>query len=113
MEIRGLRGARFSMSRLHGDVVDEAIRNSLEVQHRFFDGFYPSDGATGLRGVELTEDRIRQHQLARGGLTARQIASPSAIASLEIVDVSTLDENERSKCLPFSPRCSACPHYCL
>lgn len=85
------------MPRLSGDVNDEGLRASMEAHQRFIEDFYTQEVAGGPRGVELSEDRIRQSQLMRGGMTARNIASPSAIASLESVDVATLEENERSK----------------
>lgn len=46
---------------------------------------------------DMDEDRIRQHQILRGTLPTKRVASRSAIASLQSVDINSLAETERSK----------------
>jgi hypothetical protein len=46
---------------------------------------------------DLGEDRIRAHQLLRGQLSSKRVASRSAISALESVEISLLPDSERSK----------------
>ena len=58
-----------------------------------------SQGGTPFpsRMSELPEERIRAHQLFRGAMANRRVASRSAIASLQSVEITSLPEDERSK----------------
>jgi hypothetical protein len=50
-----------------------------------------------VRAGDLDEERIRAHQLLRGQLSSKRVASRSAISSLESIEVDALPENERSR----------------
>jgi hypothetical protein len=54
---------------------------------------------TGRADQDMTEARIRAHQLLRGQLSNKRIASKGALASLQSVDISSLADNEKSECL--------------
>jgi hypothetical protein len=62
-----------------------------------------SDGPTPhpIRMQEMTEDRIRAHQLIRGQMSTKRIASQSAIQSMQSVDINELDQDKRSKYWTF------------
>jgi hypothetical protein len=56
-----------------------------------------SGGLAPVRVADMDEARVRAHQLLRGQMSNKRVASKSALATLESVDMSTLTESERSK----------------
>ena len=58
-----------------------------------------SSGATPypIRVADGGERQVRAHQLLRGQMTSKRVASKSAISSLQSVEIDTLPESERSK----------------
>lgn len=60
-------------------------------------------GVVPLRGEDMTEARIRAHQLLRGQMSTKRVASKTALASLQSVDIATLPESEKSKNLLQTP----------
>ena len=48
-------------------------------------------------GVRVPEDRVRQHQLFRGSVSTKRVASKTALASLQTVQISGLPQGDRSK----------------
>lgn len=56
-------------------------------------------GNPALRGVaEAEEIRIRAHQVLQGQMSNKRVASKRALSQLQSVDLSSLEESERSKC---------------
>ncbi len=49
-------------------------------------------------GLGVPEDRIRAQQVLRGTMSAKRVASKSAIASLQSVKISDLPQGDRGKC---------------
>lgn len=58
-----------------------------------------SSGSTPypIRIGDMGERHVRAHQLLRGQMTSKRVASKSAISSLQSVEIDTLPESERSK----------------
>lgn len=67
---------------------------------RIIEQFHPGATPYPARMGDMSDDRIRAHQLLRGAMSNRRVASRSAISSLQSVEISTLPENERSESPP-------------
>ena len=78
------------------DYDSEDELDHLEDEHlRFIEQFGPA--GPGYHELGAGESRLRAHQILRGQMSNKRVASRKAIASLESVDASTLSESERSK----------------
>lgn len=67
---------------------------------RFIEQQISAGTANPLRVGDMEEARIRAHQLLRGQLSSKRVASRGALSSLQSVDLTSLPESERSKSLP-------------
>lgn len=77
------------------DSEEDAAESEHERALEFFEQL-AGPGVAPLRGEEMTEARIRAHQLLRGQMSTKRVASKSALASLVSVDIMTLEESEKS-----------------
>ena len=57
-------------------------------------------------GIRLPEDRVRAHQLFRGTVSTKRVASKTALASLQTVQISDLPSGDRSKLVTTLSECS-------
>lgn len=77
------------------DSEEEMERLEDEQEVRFMEQQLGRGAAEAMR-LQASDRGIRAHQLIRGQLPNKRVASKKAIASLESVDSSTLPESERS-----------------
>lgn len=70
----------------------EAIQaDEARILQQFHNGAAPYP----VRMHDMTEERLRAHQLLRGAMSNKRIASKSALASLQSVDIESLAEKDR------------------
>lgn len=69
---------------------------------RFIEQHLATGAPIPLRVGDVDEARIRAHQLLRGQLSSKRVASKGALSSLQSVEISSLPESERSKSWPFT-----------
>lgn len=105
---RARRSLSRAYSQQHSDYDSDDDFDGLDEEHhalRIIEQF----AGTGIpvRAGDMDEERIRAHQVLRGQLSSKRVASRRAISSLQSVDISTLPESERSKLsLPQACVCS-------
>lgn len=74
---------------------DPDIMDSESEAISFLEQF--TSGHPSIRDRDNDEFRIRAHQILRGQMTNKRVASRKALSQLQTVDLSTLEESERSK----------------
>ncbi|KAH8893746.1 hypothetical protein GQ53DRAFT_763305 [Thozetella sp. PMI_491] len=74
---------------------EEELERIEDEQMRFIE-HYSLSSAAGGAAFQLQDRGVRAHQLIRGQLSNKRVASKKALASLESVELSTLPENERT-----------------
>jgi len=87
------RGAAASVSDDSDE--DPDIMDSESEAISFLEQF--TSGNPSIRDRDNDEFRIRAHQLLRGQMTNKRVASRKALSQLQTVDLNTLEESERSK----------------
>lgn len=70
-----------------------------EATMQFIDQISHEAGAAREQRHNFEEVRIRQQQLLRGQMSTKRVASKKALSQLQIVDIASLDEGEKSKSL--------------
>ncbi|KAL8370132.1 hypothetical protein RB595_000488 [Gaeumannomyces hyphopodioides] len=75
---------------------DESDSSEEHMEEMFIHQLGAAAGPPYTARMDLTEDRIRRQQLLRGAITNKRIASRGALASLQSVDIDSLQENERT-----------------
>lgn len=105
-QLQAAARARRSASRLNTgssdyDSDDEADFPDIldDEQHalRFIERQISANTPSPMRAGDMDEARIRAHQLLRGQLSSKRVASKGALASLQSVDINSLPDSERSK----------------
>jgi hypothetical protein len=92
---------------------DSGALDDDEQAFRILEQFGAAGGHTFRVGMsdDGTESRvIRAHQLIRGQISNKRVASKTALASLQSVDIGTLPDSERSESISYPhPPCPSAP----
>ncbi|KAK5655439.1 hypothetical protein OQA88_5710 [Cercophora sp. LCS_1] len=75
---------------------DEEIADLVDSENEALSFLEQFTGNPALRTAEAEEIRIRAHQVLRGQMSNKRVASKKALSQLQTVDVNSLEESERT-----------------